>query len=266
VREQKERESPGALARRLTGSHELARVYQDYLARVRGTEGLADTLDRLRPTTASLLMATRTPAAVRDSLLWSLARLDLVDALAEALGQPPAIGVQKLLFPSVEVSIRIGGSAPPATPGRSREVFPCGRSRTVGLFRRGDGVERAATNPAMVLLLSRKRFETRDPVEELVLGDAGAAGPGGRRLMLYLTGMTAQAALWIWPAGLRAAIPVRAPPGSRFSPGTHVWFTVDLRGALAGADGGWRVTMLRASEDAARLYVIIDSVWSEPLP
>lgn len=244
-------------AREIADRPELAGPLMELMGRAKeAVEALAP----VRGLVAEALTDPATPAAVQEELLEGLARLDHVDALAGFYGQPAPAGVQDLLRPVFDFTVK---KLPPRTPivpvpGGCLVYEPPKAVDGQGVFVPEEDVTKAGAGIAPVLMLQKvPGLVNVEPCSELKLEPCVPPGPRGHRLAMRMASLPTGMYVWLNAGRLTSGFPLRIEPAQDAGVNTELEVTVRVPRALAAADRPWTLTQRRLMKTASRIYYVV---------
>ena len=261
------RVTPRSFREALPRAPQARRRFDEHVADMKRTRGLAATLEQLGPHVGAILAAADTPAGLRAELLTALAAVDRFDALASWLAIPSPFGVHAMMEPAVEVRSDLTDELPAADV--ERRPLPLEPDPKGVVLVIPSEIPAASSNALL---------DVRDTLAVMKQATKGRAGShrgsfsneespeaDARRFQLEVEALDPNVYLEIEPPGLGVSLPVRLPDTQAPGLSELYWVTLTLRGALARPRGAWKMKQSRAFEEMSRLYVIVDRVLEEPL-
>jgi hypothetical protein len=218
----------------------------------------------------ALLESEKVPLAARDALLGVLYRLDLFDALAEYIGNRPPFKVLELMQGVAGFTYEDLGFRSPPEPARIPAAFetlftPDRKIRGVNLHPAGENPYKLKNFDMTVVVASEPSLAEMANEDDLALESMHPAGPGGRRLTLWIHGLNTQLYVYLTPKGYKNGIFLRFRKGEYHGLTHATRMALTLRGPLA-EPSRWTMVLKRFIVPSGRLYFGVTGVAAEELP
>lgn len=257
--------TPAIAQRGIQADPSIGVLYEMHVKGIREDAAVKRHLEALLALAPAMLMSEQVPLEVRDELLGVLFRLDLVDGLGEYMGLPVPFRVAERMKTAFEVAEERAPETPKELPRGLAPVYrPPEKSEGAALFYKGEDFLAWGSGKLDAAVSMENSLIGWDHTEEQKLGTTLAAGPGGRRLHLWVFGLSAQLFPYLVPRGYKNGLPVRLP-GKFYGLQGVTKFTVTLRGPLA-EPGYWKMHLRRLFEPSSRTYFGLTLVGAESLP
>jgi len=261
--------SPEVAQTEIRAHPDIGNALDGYLRGLRGNAAVKQDLDAVLALSPALLADEHVPRKLRDDLLGTLFRLEVVDALAEYIGRPPPFGILDRVRQSFSLEAAdLGWCDLPARTlalGPDQELIytPPAGSNGVTIHDPKDNFMNFNGVAASTIAVLEPSLAGWSAADTVTLKATHGAGPAGRTLTLWIYGLSAQLYVWVVPDGYQHGLPVRLRAAQHGL--THLTrLDVRLRGPLA-EPSAWTLANRRYFAMGARLYYGVVAAAAQPM-